>query len=71
LSVIYPLESPGGWHLIGATPVRLFDAQAVRPSLLRPGDKVKFNPVTDREFQTIRAAVEAGTFEVPCQTLGA
>ena len=71
LSVIYPLESPGGWHLIGATPVRLFDPQAVRPSLLSPGDKVKFNPVTDREFQTIRAAVEAGDFEVPCQMLGA
>jgi inhibitor of KinA len=71
LSVIYPVESPGGWHLIGATPVRLFDPQAARPSLLRPGDKVKFSPVTGREFQTIRTAVEARTYEIPCETLGA
>jgi len=71
LSVIYPLESPGGWHLIGATPVRLFDPQARRPSLLSPGDQVKFNPITDREFHAIRAAVEAGTFEVPYEMLEA
>ena len=71
LSVIYPVESPGGWHLIGATPVRLFDPQAARPSLLSPGDKVKFNRVTAAEFQAIDASVEAGTFEVPSELLGA
>jgi len=71
LSVIYPVESPGGWHLIGATPIRLFDPQAARPSLLSPGDKVKFNRVTAAEFQAIDASVEAGTFEVPSELLGA
>jgi len=70
LSVIYPVESPGGWHLIGATPVRLFDPLAARPSLLSPGDKVKFNRITDREFHAIHAAVETGSFEVPCDVLG-
>jgi inhibitor of KinA len=69
LSVIYPVESPGGWHLIGATPVRLFDPQAVRPSLLSAGDKVKFNRVTAAEFQAIHTAVVAGTFEVPSEML--
>ena len=70
LSVIYPVESPGGWHLIGATPVRLFDPGAVQPSLLSPGDKVKFDPVTATQFNTIREAVNAGDYEVPSEALG-
>jgi len=39
---IYPLASPGGWRLIGRTPVRLFDPEAVPPPLLRMGDRVRF-----------------------------
>ena len=39
---IYPLVSPGGWQLIGRTPLELFDPQAEPPTLLRPGDRVRF-----------------------------
>jgi KipI family sensor histidine kinase inhibitor len=39
---IYPLDSPGGWHLIGRTPVRLFLPDSDPPSLFRAGDRVKF-----------------------------
>jgi len=39
---IYPLVSPGGWRLIGRTPLELFDPQADAPTLLRPGDRVRF-----------------------------
>jgi KipI family sensor histidine kinase inhibitor len=39
---IYPLASPGGWRLIGRTPLRLFDPGAVPPPLLRIGDRVRF-----------------------------
>lgn len=39
---IYPLVSPGGWQLIGRTPVELFDPNAAEPTLLRPGDHVRF-----------------------------
>lgn len=39
---VYPLPTPGGWHLIGRTPVRLFLPQSDPPSLLRTGDRVKF-----------------------------
>ena len=39
---VYPLASPGGWRLIGRTRLRLFDAQAVPPPLLRMGDRVRF-----------------------------
>jgi KipI family sensor histidine kinase inhibitor len=65
LSVIYPVESPGGWHLIGATPVRLFDAAATQPSLLTPGDKVRFNPISAAEFEEIRAAAAVGRYTIP------
>lgn len=47
---IYPHESPGGWRLLGRTPLRLFDAQRDPPSLLAPGDRVRF------------IAIDAGTF---------
>ena len=42
---IYPLESPGGWQIIGRTSLELFDATKSPPTLLEPGDKVRFVPV--------------------------
>jgi inhibitor of KinA len=47
---IYPLATPGGWNLIGRTPLRLFRVDADPPSLLRPGDRVKFRAITPEEF---------------------
>ena len=44
---IYPLDSPGGWHLIGWTPLKLFDPARDSPFLFAPGDFVKFIPVED------------------------
>ncbi len=44
---IYPLDSPGGWHLIGWTPLKLFDPTRDIPFLFSPGDLVKFIPVED------------------------
>jgi len=62
MTAIYPIESPGGWHLIGATPVRLFDAQRERPALFGPGDKVRFEPVSASEFEDIRRASADGSY---------
>jgi KipI family sensor histidine kinase inhibitor len=62
LSVIHPIENPTGWHVIGATPIRLFDPAWEQPSLLSPGDAVRFEPVDLREFKAIRNAVEAKAF---------
>lgn len=42
---IYPLDSPGGWHLLGSTSLRLFDPVSAAPFLFSPGDVVKFIPV--------------------------
>ncbi len=44
---IYPLASPGGWRLIGRTPLRLFDRDATPPPLLRMGDRVRFIPIPE------------------------
>jgi len=42
---IYPLDSPGGWHIIGWTPLKLFDPTGETPFLFSPGDVVKFIPI--------------------------
>lgn len=47
---IYPRESPGGWRLLGRTPLRLFDPQRASPSLLAPGDRVRFIAIDDDAF---------------------
>jgi inhibitor of KinA len=60
LSAIYPFESPGGWHLIGTTPIRLFDISRPRPALLTAGDAVIFEPIDAAAFAAIRKRVERG-----------
>lgn len=67
MTAVYPYESPGGWHLIGTSPVRFFDAASAKGALLEPGDGVKFRPVTSGEFDRIRAAVDRNDY-VPDST---
>jgi KipI family sensor histidine kinase inhibitor len=52
---IYPCEAPGGWQIIGRTPLKLFDPFKQPPTLLKPGDTVKFKPITEREFEKLKA----------------
>ena len=60
-AAVYPWASPGGWHLLGRTPVRLFDlTDTARPALLAPGDTVRFAAVDNDEFQRLAAAVATG-----------
>ncbi|MBI5602450.1 MAG: 5-oxoprolinase subunit PxpB [Deltaproteobacteria bacterium] len=48
---IYPIDSPGGWQLIGRTPIKLFDLDREEVFYLKPGDRVKFNPISEEEFE--------------------
>jgi len=48
---IYPDETPGGWRLIGRSPVGLFDSRRDPPSLFQPGDRVLFEPIAEAEFE--------------------
>ena len=51
---IYPLRSPGGWNLIGRTPLQLFDPAKNPPTLLHAGDRVRFRAITREEFDAVR-----------------
>ena len=50
-SAIYSIETPGGWNLLGRTPLRLFTPEADPPCLLQPGDNVRFVPITAEQFR--------------------
>jgi inhibitor of KinA len=50
---IYPSKSPGGWNIIGRTPLRLFDVQRNPPALFRAGDRVRFRKISRAEFNTL------------------
>jgi len=53
---VYPSESPGGWQLIGRTPIPLFDPLREEPALLHPGDRVRFVPVDPVRFEELAVA---------------
>jgi inhibitor of KinA len=55
---IYPVASPGGWHVIGRTPLRLFDLTLDPPALLALGDEVRFVPIPRAEFETMSGRSE-------------
>lgn len=71
MTAIYTLESPAGWHLIGTTPVRIFDVRWRPPALFAPGDRVIFVPVSPAEFEKIRAASRAGRYAIACEEAAA
>ena len=50
---IYPVKSPGGWNVIGRTPLRLFDSQKDPPAFLQAGDRVRFREITREEFERL------------------
>jgi len=52
---VYPMETPGGWQLIGQTPIALFDIQREQPSLLMAGDRVKFAAITEEEYKYFKS----------------
>jgi inhibitor of KinA len=47
---VYPIATPGGWNLIGRTPLRLFRPENNRPAFLAVGDQVRFEPISERDF---------------------
>ncbi len=59
LTAIYPSQSPGGWRLIGRTPLALFDHRRNPPSLFQPGDDIRFHAIGPDEFDHLSR--EAGT----------
>ena len=56
---IYPQATPGGWRIIGRTPLRLYNPDRPRPFLLSAGDRVRFAPITPEEFERLLTSTHA------------
>lgn len=59
---VYPIDSPGGWQLIGRTPVHMYDPARETPILPQAGQYIKFCAIDQREFDQIAAQEAAGTY---------
>ena len=62
---VYPVSSPGGWQLIGRTPLRLFDAESESPAAIHPGDRVRFVPIDgETAFEEINRCVQDESYVI-------
>jgi inhibitor of KinA len=61
---IYPIESPGGWQLIGRTPVKLYEPYRKEPILLNAGDYLKFVQIDENEYKNIQALEREGKYKI-------
>ena len=65
---IYPLPSPGGWQLIGRTPLRPYDPTREKPILYQAGDYLRFVPISESEYHAIEAQLSEGTYRYAIET---
>lgn len=67
-TAIYPITSPGGWNLIGRTPVTLFDPDRERPSLLEAGQQVRFRAIDEAEYRELGGRLDDLPWEEEAET---
>ncbi|ABR49123.1 Allophanate hydrolase subunit 1 [Alkaliphilus metalliredigens QYMF] len=67
---IYSIDSPGGWQLIGWTPVKLYDAEAEKPILFKAGNYIKFKQIDEAAYKAIEGKIQSGTYECPSYPKG-
>ena len=67
---IYPKESPGGWNILGNSPLNFFDVDKFPPCFAVAGDKVKFVPVDKNEYEAIKKEVEEGVYQIESEIYG-
>ena len=60
---IYPLSSPGGWRIIGKTPLKPYDLNRKKPILYEAGDYIKFKPINKKDYYKIKDLVDKGIYE--------
>lgn len=60
---VYPIASPGGWRLIGTTPVKFYDPNREKPILCSAGEYMRFLPVSPEEYRRIEQAQEEGSWK--------
>ena len=59
---IYPMESPGGWNIIGNTPVELFQKESTKPCVIQAGDTIRFFSIDLEDYERIKSLVENGEY---------
>lgn len=64
LAVIYPLETPGGWHILGRTPVRVYDRRRDPAVFFAPNDQLRFPPISREEHDALEAKAAAGVLPI-------
>ena len=69
MTSIFPLETPCGWHLVGRSPVPLWQRRTGGNALLTPGDKVSFTPVSLREYERLAAKAHEGTLRIEPESI--
>lgn len=65
---IYPQDCPGGWHIIGNSPIPLFTAFENPPCKIKAGDKVKFEPISRDAYSKIENEIKAGSYKLKPNT---
>ena len=66
---IYPSESPGGWNIIGNTPIRFFDVNKVIPCFAKAGDRIQFSPINKEEHARIEQLVNSGSYQMESEVI--
>ncbi|MEX0813744.1 MAG: 5-oxoprolinase subunit PxpB [Chitinophagales bacterium] len=61
---VYPLDSPGGWHVIGQTPIKIFELNANQHVFARAGDIIRFSAIEFNEFSEIESLVQQGKYKI-------
>ena len=66
---VYPSQSPGGWNIIGNSPINFFDVSKTTPCFENIGDKIQFYPITLKKHSDITALVNAGVYQLESEEL--
>lgn len=66
---VYPVESPGGWHIIGNSPIRFFDVSKAVPCFAEAGDGIQFYPITLEDYKNIKTLVNTNEYQIESEVL--
>lgn len=61
---IYPSQAPGGWQIIGRTPIKIFDGEKENPFLFQAGDRINFQAISNNAFKQIEQEISSGVFKL-------
>ena len=61
---VYPMESPGGWNIIGNTPVSFFELNKETPCFAKSGDGLQFYSITEKEYSNIQCQIASGSYQI-------